>query len=118
MSCASASISRPAANVNTVRRRDMTTPPSSDLLVFRAGARQDLAVLEFAGHEHAAGFAVAERPERHRDAHAGQQRASRPATAREEVGTHPFECKRLQLTRRVLYVQPDPDMREIGRAHV
>jgi hypothetical protein len=47
--------------------------------LFSAGARQGLAVLELGRHEHAAGFPVPERPERHRDPHAGLQR--RPASS-------------------------------------
>ena len=41
--------------------------------LYSAGARQDRAVFELPRHEHAAGFPVTERPERHTDPHAGQQ---------------------------------------------
>ena len=40
-----------------------------------ADARQDLAILELPRHEHALGFPVPERPERHGDPHAGLERA-------------------------------------------
>src|SRR5262245_43542331 len=79
--------------------------------LFGAGAREDLAVLEFPRHEHAAGFAVLEGPKRYGDPHAGQKRGPCPTAASEKVWTHAFESPRLCLTRRILHIEPDPDMR-------